>query len=229
MSRLEGFSDAAFAFALTLLVVSLEVPRTFDQLMDSMRGFGAFAICFLFLIGIWYRHYLFFRRYGLQDLRTIILNSLLLFVVLFYIYPLKFLFTLVVDGWFGIDTSFHLPNGAIVPAIQNAQQPVLMVIYGAGFVAVESLFALLYRHAWVEREALALNELEGLETRESVEGHFLNVAMGCVSIMLATVAGGKFLPISWYPYPAIGLVRWIHGWWRGRMKGRIVRSQKETE
>ncbi len=33
VTRLEGFSDAVLAFAMTLLVVSLEVSKTFDQLM----------------------------------------------------------------------------------------------------------------------------------------------------------------------------------------------------
>jgi uncharacterized membrane protein len=45
ITRLEGFSDAVFAFALTLLVVSLEVPHTFDELLDTIRGFPAFGIC----------------------------------------------------------------------------------------------------------------------------------------------------------------------------------------
>jgi uncharacterized membrane protein len=82
-SRIDAFSDVVFGFALTLLVVSLEVPHTFKELNDSLRGFIPFAICFFLLILIWYSHYKFFRRYGLHDLGTITINALLLFVVLF--------------------------------------------------------------------------------------------------------------------------------------------------
>jgi uncharacterized membrane protein len=67
ISRVEGLSDAVFAFAITLLVVSLEVPKTFNELAPTMRGFGAFAICFVLLFLVWFNQYKFFRRYGLQD------------------------------------------------------------------------------------------------------------------------------------------------------------------
>ena len=100
-SRIEGLSDAVFGFAVTLLVVSLEVPKTFAELKEVMRGFGAFAICFALLIVVWYNQYKFFRRYALQDNYTLVLNSALLFVVLFYVYPLKFVFKMVIDQLLG--------------------------------------------------------------------------------------------------------------------------------
>ena len=48
----------------------------------------------------WGRHYYFFRYYGLEDITTIVLNTLLLFLVLFYVYPLKFLVSVfLVNIW----------------------------------------------------------------------------------------------------------------------------------
>src|SRR5436853_5038549 len=101
-ARIEGLSDAVFAFAVTLLVVSLEVPKTFNELAVLMRGFISFAICFGLLIQVWYEQFLFFRRYNLQDKGTLWLNAFLLFVVLFYVYPLKFLFSFLVNRWTGV-------------------------------------------------------------------------------------------------------------------------------
>ena len=37
-SRIEAFSDGVFAFATTLLVVSQQVPRTDDDLIETMIG-----------------------------------------------------------------------------------------------------------------------------------------------------------------------------------------------
>lgn len=99
ISRLEGFSDAVFGFALTLLVVSLEVPRSYAELMALMSGFVSFACCFALLLWLWYEHNTFFRRYGLQDGVTIVLNGCLLFTVLFYVYPLKFMFDSMFARW----------------------------------------------------------------------------------------------------------------------------------
>src|SRR5437763_2885902 len=95
ITRLEGFSDAVFAFAVTLLVVSLEVPKTFHELLQVIRAFPAFAVSFALLFQIWWRHYRFFRRYDLEDPYVITVTGFLLFVVLFFVYPLKFLWSVL--------------------------------------------------------------------------------------------------------------------------------------
>jgi len=136
ISRLEGFSDAVFAFAVTLLVVSLEVPRTFTELWSVMRGLPAFAVCFTLLIVIWHEHYVFFRRYGLQDTTTVWLNAGLLFVMLFYVYPLKFVFTLFLAPVTGTPTVVPAPRGGAESIIELEQIPKLFVIYGAGVIAL---------------------------------------------------------------------------------------------
>src|SRR5215204_3661753 len=159
ITRLEGFTDSVFAFAVTLLVVSLEVPDTFDELLTTMRGFVAFAICFYLLLIVWYEHYKFFRRFGLRDFLIVVLNAALLFLVLMYVYPLKFLFTLLIEEIFGFAES---------EAIELSQFPLLMVIYGAGFVAIQLLFALMYLRAYSLRATLDLDARELSVTREEV-------------------------------------------------------------
>jgi hypothetical protein len=87
ITRLEAFCDVVFGFAITLLVVSLEVPHSYAELMADVRGFLPFAVCFAQLALIWRTHYRFSRRYGLEDPYTVFLNVVLLFLVLFYVYP----------------------------------------------------------------------------------------------------------------------------------------------
>src|SRR5258708_4166541 len=141
ISRIEGLSDAVFAFAVTLLVVSLEVPKTFNELAQTMHGFGAFLVSFLLLFAVWFEQYKFFRRYGLQDTMTVVLNAALLFVVLFYVYPLKFLFTFLIDRFTGGHGEARLPNGNIVPMLESeGQLASLMLIFNLGYIAVFGVF-----------------------------------------------------------------------------------------
>jgi hypothetical protein len=148
ITRLESFSDAVFGFALTLLVVSLDVPKSFNDLITTMRGFRAFAICFLLLVLIWNTNYKFCRRYGLDDGTTRFLTCVMLFLVLFYVYPLKFLFNLSITG---------LLFGAGPPiSMTGSQFSILLLIYDLGFAAVYGAMALLYVHAWRLRGALEL-------------------------------------------------------------------------
>ncbi len=226
VSRIEALSDAVFGFAITLLVVSLEVPRTFGELTHAMRGFFAFAISFALLFLVWHTQYNFFRRYGLQDTTTIVLNAVLLFVVLFYVYPLKFVWTLVVNGIMGVRSGAARPDGSFEPAITNEQAPAMMVIFGAGYVAVFTVFVLLYAHAYRRRRQLELNELEVFDTRGQIEGNALSVAVGLLSIVLALSGGPRMAPAAGMCYWLLGPLMAVHGfytgWRRDRLKKRLL-------
>jgi hypothetical protein len=80
-----------------------------------------------------------FRRFGTHDLGTIAINALLLFVVLFFVYPLKFLFTMVSYWAMGLGT-------ASFDSVRQVRK--LMVIYGLGFMAIYLLFAALYLNGY---------------------------------------------------------------------------------
>ena len=182
ISRIEGFSDAVFGFAVTLLIVSLEVPRTSTELLATMHSFGGFVVTFFMLSSIWYSQFIFFRRYGLEDRVTVILNLVLLFTVLFFVYPLKFLFTLLLRDptMKGKIQTAHGLELAILPQ----HKPWILTIFGLGFAAIFLIFILLYRHAYARREQLELDELEIFETRSVVRRQALACGIGLLYVAL---------------------------------------------
>jgi uncharacterized membrane protein len=218
-SRIEGLSDAVFGFAVTLLVVSLEVPKTFAELMQAMRGFGAFAISFTLLLVVWFTQYKFFRRYALQDTYTLVLNAALLFVVLFYVYPLKFVFTFLVSLVTGHPGELHLPNGATTLMVESGDQvATLMVIFGIGYLAVFGLFVLLYWHAYRQRERLDLNELEIFDTRTDIRESAINVVIAAVSLVFGLA---RYASLAGMTYMITPIVMMAHGMARGRKRRTI--------
>lgn len=201
VSRVEGFSDAVFGFALTLLVVSLEVPKSWSDLVRALRDAGVFAFCFALLFSVWVNHHRFFRRYGLQDGRTLILNGLLLFVVMLYVYPLRFLSTAFI-------------NGLILSRdvqIDVANMPSLFLIYSSGFLCIFLLFALLHAHALRHARELNLSPNEKTLTRLEICRSGLMAGVGLVSIVLSQALPIHLVGLSGYCYFLIAVVETWHG------------------
>jgi uncharacterized membrane protein len=184
VTRLEGFTDAVFAFAVTLLVVSLEVPKTFPELLAAMRGFFAFGVCFTLLANVWYQHYRFFRRYALENPWVVFLNCVLLFFVLFYVYPLKFLFTAMFES----------------SEMSASEMRALFTIWSLGYAAVFAVFSLLYLHAWRIRAQLELTPLEALRTRVSLLDQLAMVFIALLSTALARAMPDRYIGITGYIY-----------------------------
>lgn len=195
-SRLDAFSDVIFGFALTLLVVSLEVPKNYTEMRHMLRGFFPFGICFLFLMMVWYAHYKFFRRFHLHDLTTIALNSLLLFVVMFYVYPLKFLFTFLTSGmggnWSGFFETYHQLNE-------------LMVMFGLGFASIYLLIGMLYVNAYRQRAHLDLTEVERFLARSYIVESLGVCGVGLLSCLAAWGLSSQTRGTSGYA----GMVYWL--------------------
>ncbi len=221
VSRVEALSDGVFAFAITLLVVSLEVPRTFDELLVTMRGFLAFALTFAMLFHVWHTQYRFFRRYGLNDNVTIWMTALLLFVILFYVYPLKFVWTFIVNALLGLGTTVQTSAGQFEPVVRAEQVPTMLIVYGAGFAAVFAIFALLYLHAYRRRGALELTDLECFDTRSEFQENALMSLVGVVSIALALTRNPRYMMVAGMSYWLIGPVMYLHGYTRGRRRKRL--------
>ena len=212
ISRLEAFSDAAFAFALTLLVVSLDVPRSYAELMQLMKGFFSFACCFALLVWIWHEHNMFFRRYGLQDSLTVFLNGMLLFVVLFYVYPLKFMF----------DSMFAQMIPGAYPDLQRmslGQLSTAATIYALGFVVLFVMFALLYAHAYRKRFDLQLDPLEIFDVKWLAGSHIVSAGVGVVAALVAVAAPQQYAPLSPVCFGLMGPAHWYYA---NRMEKRRV-------
>jgi uncharacterized membrane protein len=208
VSRVEGFTDAVFAFAVTLLVVALEVPHTFEGLMDVLRGFPAFVLSFALLMTFWNAHFRYHRRYGIESAFSRVTTMAIIVLVLFFVYPLKFLFTLLTVQILGLDLHD-------APHLDGPHQvQTLYLIYGLGLVGVFGLYAALYGQALASRGQLQLDAAETVITRTELRRNLIYVFVCCLSILLALTITNDWLPGA--IYCLLGPLQTANGFWSAR-------------
>ena len=201
ITRVEAFSDGMIAFAATLLVVSLDPPRTFDDLVNNLYGFVPFGLSFVALFYIWVVHTILFRRYPLKDKPSIFINGILLFTVLFYVQPLRFLATSFVS-------LFTRRAGVSVTSWDQLQS--LFIIYAFGWIVIFLLFAWLYQRANATRDSLGLNPLEAYDAVTWSRHYLAFVAAGALSILVALSKVGLSFGLPGMVYASIGLLVWYN-------------------
>ena len=179
MTRLETFADAAFAFAVTLLVIGGgdNIPTSFQEMVLALKQVPAFAASFANIMLFWVAHYRWSRRFGLEGPGSVLLTLLLIFVVLLLVYPLKAIYSGAFDFFSGgyLDSYFELRS---VDDLRN-----MFIIFGAGYAALSGVIVLLNRHALGMSEALSLNSLERFETVTEVQRWLINMAVPLISVV----------------------------------------------
>ncbi len=185
-SRLEALSDGVFSLAIAILLLSSSVPKNFDELWIFVLDIIPFGICMLFIYWIWRQHITFFLRYGLVDSKITALNTILLFFVLCYVYPLKFLMSWLVKFFYAsLSGNFASQIQEFNAIIPFEKMPVLMIIYSSGFVCIFLILYVFYNIAHQKKDQLKLSTLEVYETRYSRDEKIYLVGIGTLSIMLA--------------------------------------------
>ncbi len=158
MTRLETFADAAFAFAVTLLVIAVDdVPRTFEELQVAIKSIPVFLFSAAQVFAFWIAHRNWSRIYGLDNGMAVLLTLLLVIGLLVMVFPLRIVYAFAVadlsDGW--IPPPFELD-----PVIWAEQLILVFVGYGISWAWLAGIVVAIFGYVLVRRRTLALNATE---------------------------------------------------------------------
>ncbi|GMN09243.1 hypothetical protein MTsPCn9_03010 [Croceitalea sp. MTPC9] len=191
ISRIEAFSDAVFAFAATLMVVSFDTDQDFLLVQAKTTSFITFGVSFFVLVGLWSVHYNFFRRTNYMDNWIIALNAILLFVVLYYVFPLKSL----LDTWVG-------KKGLSLDDFSS-----LFQLYSLGFLLIFLCLSLMYLRAYKKTKSIESSLKLLFYTR-----HFaIYVFVAFLSIVTAKFQIGLRYALPGIIYAILGPLCYWHG------------------
>lgn len=220
MTRLETFIDAAFAFAVTMLVISNgQVPNDIPALLDAFRNVPAFVASIAVLSIFWRGHWLWSRRFGLEDGVSILISWTMLVTILIYVYPLKLLFGAAFYSLTG-----HAV-GQLLTATTAGEVRALFAIYGLGFSAIALEILLLNLRAWRLREPLRLNDREKFLTSGEITGWSVPAAVGLVSLVLALTLPMNRIGWSGWVYVTLSFLVPLQRKWHSRRR-KVVTTDR---
>jgi uncharacterized membrane protein len=180
VTRLEAFVDATFAFAVTLLVISLEsIPDSIPGMLQALKGVPAFAASFAQIMLFWSAHATWSRRFGLDERGSSFLSLVLVFLVLVYVYPLKILFASFFH-WISAD---WLPAVATINTISDLRG--MFTMYGLAFGSMSLLLAALNRQALRADVQPPLSDYERQRTRGEIVHWVYSAVVAVGSIVFA--------------------------------------------
>lgn len=193
-SRLDTFVDAAFAFVVTLLVISVdEVPGSYEEFMEALAQVPAFLACFVLLMLFWWGHHNWSRKFGLHETPSTMLSLALVALVLIYVYPLRLIF----GAFFSNASGGALPSGLDLSQEQLAD---MFIVFGVGFSAMSGVLLALYLRTDACHTQLLLNGRERYYARTEAVTWGILAATGLVSTVTALVLPARLGPLAGFVY-----------------------------
>lgn len=189
--RLDAFVDAAFAFAVTLLIIAGAEPvASIDALWRALgripASMGAFALIAMFWLA--YREYgrLVTRRDTLATLNALAI----VFTVLVYVFPLRML----LESGFVWISGHRLPGAEIIRTLGDLSD--LFRIYGAGFAILAGLFVALYQRALrhPDRLGVAPDSLEAIRLSRDIWSIAAIAGLVSAGLTFGPMAAAPWLP-----------------------------------
>ena len=201
ISRVEALSDGVFAFAATLLAISLDNGQSDAALNINLVSFMSFLISFFVLILLWKAHYNFFRRTDYMDNWVIAINSVFLFAVLYFIFPLKSLLHSMFDQF--VMTKESLSN--------------LFELYGSAILIIFLSLSLMYYYTYKKDKT----NLVPVKMLFYSRHYGIFVLVAAISILLSFFQIGIHLGLPGMIYMLLGPLCWFHGVWSRKQYGEF--------
>lgn len=222
MTRTEVLVDAAFAFAVTLLVISFDaIPRNWDEVVLAIKAIPAFIVAVAQLVWLWYEHSKWSRRYGLDDGMTAFLSALLLIAMLIYIYPMR----MMASGMFAWMTDSYLPQSFELE--QWSQLAGMFVFLGACVSSLCLVFAWFNLYAFKRRRELLLSPRETYSTKTAALTWTGSAAIGAASIGAALSLPPPWTPFAGFCYALLGVWIPLFAAYRARRRPRAQAAKRE--
>lgn len=195
VTRLDTFVDAAYAFVLTLLVISFdEIPSNYLEMIEAIKRIPGFFASFVVLMIFWMSHRGWSRRFGLENRITIFLSLAIIFMILVYVYPLRMVFESMFywlsDGYF--TSSFSIASAAELRG--------LFVYYSVGFAVMSLLSSLLIFTTLRSKSKLCLSELELVNTRIEFGVWAVCAVLGLISVTIALSVADNHVTLAGFIY-----------------------------
>lgn len=196
--RLDAFVDAAFAFAVTLLIIASAEPTTsIDALWRALGRIPASLGAFILIAMFWLAYREYGRRVSRRDALSTVNALAIVFTVLVYVFPLRML----VESGFGWVSRGWLPGKEIIRTLDDLRG--LFRMYGVGFAILAGLFTTLYQQALTRRDRLGVEAADLASIRLSRDIWTFAAISGLIS---AGLTFGPMAAAPWLPGCAYWLI-----------------------